>query len=383
MSYKRKCSNWIQSFIDFSLPRSAAPESYHFYAALFTLAAAVRRNIKIPDKELGSWECFPHLYIFFVGPPGTYKTTTMKFSRILLDRLDQLCSAPNQVSPAALLTRLVESKDNSVYVYAKEFSDLVSKQAGEQMYEFLTSMYDGDAKFEAMTISRGIEYAHEPCLNLFAATTPGFITNHMPETAIDGGLASRCIVVYEYEPRFRKLFFDKVVDIDDMKRIEELLVEDLIHISEMSGEFTFTDEAKEYAEKWNSKLEPNKMGRLAGYYNRKPKHVLSLAMLLTIARTDELVIDLGTFKQALAALDQIEPRMKDAFAGIGKNPYTADTRGIYKYIQERGEVNRKSVAKEFESSATPVILHNLIDGLVMSGSIKQLVKGNDIFLSVI
>jgi hypothetical protein len=129
--------------MEWTLPRSEAPESYIKWAGLFTLSSVLRRKVRIPKSILGSWECPPHLYVMFIAPPGeARKTTTMSYAIDLLDELPDIVKGPAVVTQASLLDKLVESEDSSVYLTAEEFSDLIMKSKGE-MFEFLTSMFDG------------------------------------------------------------------------------------------------------------------------------------------------------------------------------------------------------------------------------------------------
>jgi hypothetical protein len=227
----RKCDNWLRSFLDWTLPRMESPESYLLFSGLFCLSSVLRRRVFVEKEYLGGWECYPHMYIILVGPAGEVRKTTAMYQAIqLLSHVPTVMKGPNIVTQAALLAKLVESDDNAVYLTAKELSDLIMK-SGPEMYEFLTTMFDGDKTFESATISRGVEFIHSPCLNLIAATTPQWIAEGMPEQVIGGGFASRCIFLYEDKPRFKKLFFKDVVYPQELKTLEAHLIEDLKHIA--------------------------------------------------------------------------------------------------------------------------------------------------------
>jgi len=376
----RTHKNWLASFLNWALPRAESPESFHLFAGLFVLSSTVRRNIFIGKKYLGGWDCYPHLYVMFVGPPGAVrKTTTMRFAGELLDKVTFLVPAPSIVTQAALLKRLVENKESSVYVFAKEFSDLVMKSEHE-MYEFLTSLFDGDAKFESETISRGIEFAKDPCVNLLAATTPGWISSSMPESVIEGGFASRCIFIFEDQPRYKKMFFDDVSVPEDILSMKESLIKDLYHIGQIKGEFVLNDDAKDYMEKWYQEMKIPQGTKIASYYARKPTHVLKIAMLLHISRSDELVIELSDIKESLVILESVEKRMLEVFGGVGKNPFTADIKSILSFITDKQKVTKKEVLITYESSAPPSMLESLIDILIKTGRVLIKVEDNEVYL---
>lgn len=371
MEYQRKCNSFLQTFRDWNLPRSEVQESMIIWAGLFSLSTALRRRVWIPKTSgLGSWDCYPFLYLMFVAPPGMRKTTTLNYAAELFEGLPDLVQAPNACSQAALSERLSSSPDTSCYIISEEFSDLLLK-SGPEMYEFLTSAYDARKKFETSTISRGIEFIEKPCINMGAGTTPIWIANNMPESAIGGGFASRVLFLYENTLRKKTLFheYDMVLN----EKLKEDLTADLRHISKnVAGEFTLEKEAKEFTEAWYQSHMPEKAHpKLQGYYQRKHVHVLKTAMLYRVSYSDELILTTHDVRMALSILEStIEKNLALVFEGIGKNIYTFSMKDISKFIFEQGKVKRKHLLNSFKSVATPSMLGELIQGLIAMGEIE-------------
>lgn len=362
--------------MQYTLPRLESPESYILFSGLYSLSAAIRRKVVVPRSILGGWECSPHLYIMYVGPAGVVrKTTSMDQSTVLLEQVPVLMKGPNMASQASLLAKIIESDDNAVYITVTEMSDLIMK-SGPDMYAFLTSMFDGHKKFEATTISRGVELAERPCLNMIAATTPEWIIENMTEAVIGGGFASRCIFLFETESRFTKIFYDDVVHTENDNKIELDLVEDLKHISmNIQGEFKFGEKvAREYGIEWNleNTEKMKRGGKLASWYARKPTHMLKLAMLLQLAQSDELVLTEYHMSRATYILDNVEKRLREIFDGIGKNPYTLTTREVHKYIVENKKVERATLLRIFHASAEPHKFDELVEHLIAANMITVL-----------
>lgn len=376
----RKCSNWIETFIDWIGPLSEeAPENYILWSGLFTLAAVTKRKIKVPQSYLGRWECYPHLYIMLVGPPGFRKTTCARSASELLDEISGIEQAPDVSSVAALLTDLVNSEDCALYIISEEFSDLFGKSSGKEIYEFLTSMYDGKKKFKASTHVRGAEFAEQPCLNMLAATTPKWISENMPEDIIGGGFASRVIFIYEDRLRGKRLFYDNVFDKEKYDKLKKMLIDDLKHIAGISGEFKFSDDAKKFLEEWYQDMKQPKNPKLTGYYHRKPAHVMKLSMLLHIAYSDELVIDVNDVELALKILDRTEINMGRVFEGIGKNPHFYTTKEIIQYLAANGKTERSKLLQEFEAVDYPYKLDEIINGLLEMKLIKVISENGKIY----
>ena len=362
---QRKCPNWLNSFEKWVLPRVEAPNSFINWTGLFTLAATVKRKVYIGENTLGGWRAYPHLYVIFVAPPGFGKTTTVKFATGLLSQVADLRASPTFLSSAAMISTLVTAKDSAIYMVVEELGDLINK-TGLEMFEFLTSMYDGKQHIEATTISRGIEFVTKPTINMIAATTPQWVAANMPEALIGGGFASRVIFIYEDIRRTRQMYYKKVMAENNFAKLESDLLEDLVHISTIEGEFTIEDAALEYMEHWYSKIHTTEGAhvKLLGYLERKPTQIHKVAQLLHVAYSDDLILTIQDFKDAKALLERTEVTLPKVFAGVGKNTFAIDMDLILKFVKEKGTVKQEEIIREFQSNAEPRKLLELIQGLI-------------------
>jgi hypothetical protein len=208
----------------------------------------------------------------------------------------------------------------------------------------------------------------------------------MSESVIGGGFASRVIFVYEDEVRQRRMFYRKVLkeigpQLDEWKLALEA---DLAHINEtIAGDFDISEELEEWFEDWyisHAKDGRNKP-KLSGYYERRPAHIIKVAMLLHIAYSDDLVLNKTDFEMAIDIVTSIERNLPRVFESVGKNPYSADMGTILEYVVEKKRCTRSEIRREFSGSASPTTLEELVDGLVASElllfpSYDEVVDGN-------
>lgn len=380
--YERKCKNWLIDFGKWTLPRSEAPETFIFWTGLFTLAAVLKRRVFIPKRLLGSWSVAPNLYILFIAPAGrARKSTTANYTEELVDLIPSITKAPELITKEKLLERLVKSNDASMCVVSPEFGEFIAK-SGPSMFGFLTNMYDGKKKIDEDTFSRGANFAEKPCINLLGATTPEWVAENMSEAVIGGGFASRVIFIYEERVRRRKLFYDDL-NHDELDNIYRDLLSDLSHIAEnISGEYELDDEAKGFMSNWYETTADegdSASHKLSGYFERRPAHVLKVAMLLHAAKSDEMVLHREDFEQAIELVGQLEIKLPTVFQNVGKNPYIADIYHILDYITEKGEIHSEDVKRHFMHAATPSVLNDLLMGLAEAGYISVALKGMDSF----
>lgn len=373
--YERKCKNWLTDFGRWTLPRSEAPETFIFWTGLFTLASALRRHVEIPKTLFGSWSASPNLYILFIAKAGkARKSTTANYSEELIDELGHITKSPELITKESLLTTLVKSDDSAMSILAPEFGEFMVK-SGPEMYGFLTNMFDGKRKITASTLSRGVEFAERPCVNLLGATTPEWVAENMPASVIGGGFASRVIFIFEERVRRRQLYYESL-DYDALEKIRLNLVSDLDHIARnINGEFRIEEDAKEFMEQWyhdHADAPSDSDANLAGYFERKPAHIHKVAMLVHIAYSDELVLNIGDFKQAIKLLEQVETKLPDTFQAIGRNPYTLDLKNMVEWVKAKGRVTERELKRKFYSvAARPEDLDALIKSAIDLGSIHM------------
>lgn len=378
--YKRKCTNWIQSFKDWVMPRCESSEKLILWTAVWTIAAAVRRRIYIPRTSgLGGWDCYPYQYTMFVAPPGMRKTTTVGFAIDLLETIPDFPQSPTFITQTALVQELIKSEDCSLYLTMEEFGDLIIK-GGKEMYEFLTSMYDGKKRIRMNTAGRGLELATNPTINLLAGTTPRWIAKNLDESLIGGGFASRVLWVYENNLRWKKLWYEEA-EIKKAMAHQEKLTADLIHISGLAGEFKVTDECKKKSEEWYNDIEKNYKGfKFEGYINRKHVQALKIAMCLRLAYTDELILEWEDFRNGIVLLESIESQLGKVFSGIGKNTYSVELQDILGVIQSHKSIAETELRQAFKDAAEPNKLTELIEGLLLMGLVERKSKDGKTYL---
>lgn len=374
--YERKCENWLKGFLDWTVPRSQAPESVLLWTGLFTMAAAIRDHVFIPKKLLhGNWECYPHLYILFVSPPGVInKTTTIAFSEDLLDQIDGLEQPPENISSASLVEFLSKSKNKSVHIIADEFPMLIQK-SGNIMYETLTRLFDRKKKFGEGTISRGINFLTSPCANMIAGANPEWVADAMPETYIASGFGSRVVPIYEQKARKYKMFNDK--ETHDQQKFDDLgikLVDDLNWIANnVFGEFDIEEDAMNFMESWYQREPTGPKGsdtKMRGYYVRRPAYVLKLAMLFHLTYSDTLVLSKVDLEFGINSMKAIEPKVQQTFQQSGKNKYVRVMANILKFVEEKQKVPKDELFETFKPDAEPLKLQELVEGLIVTGRIK-------------
>lgn len=381
--YERKCKDWLQTWIEWVAPLTEAPETYITWTGLFVLSSALRQRVWFPKKYLGKWEIAPNLYILFVAPSGKRKTTAADQARELIDEIPGITQGPDIPSKEFLFSTITKSPDFSMSVNAGEWGEFISK-SGPDMYSFLTNAYDRKKRLSAGTHIRGVELAEKPVINIIGATTPEWIADNMTQSVIGGGFASRVIWVVEPDVARRQMFYRKIIakyGEGYFETLKQNLLTDLTHIANnIAGEFELdSEETEDWFEEWYQatagKVDDKK---LTSYFERKPAHILKVAMLLHCAHSDNLTMTRTDIEQAKKILAFTEKNMPLALKSVGKNPYTADIDSIAEYIKNKGPVKQWQILSNFYGAAPPNVLKELLLSVVDQDKAVMTLQGTDI-----
>lgn len=327
---RRHFSDWLQAYLEYT-EYSEAPAVFHFWAGVHTVAGALRRKTWI---EMGYFQWYPNFYIIFVAPPGIVsKSTTLRIGQNLLRQLKGIHFGPEAITWQALVTHLAESTEgiplangtfmpmSALSIASGEFGTFLNPHDRE-MVDILVALWDGQTGiFEKKTKTSGHDRIENPWLNIAACTTPAWIQGNFPEYLIGGGFTSRCIFVYASKKR-RFIAYPSMEMPKAFKDLENKLVEDLRTLSLLTGEFHLTPEAvawgTEWYEKHYAKTDNILAGeRFAGYWARKQTHMHKLAMILSAAQGNDLIISAKHLESAEKILTVNERDMPHVFSAIG------------------------------------------------------------------
>jgi hypothetical protein len=341
-------SDWINAYLDYA-KNSEAPKHMHFWVAVSAVAGALRRKVWI-DQAYFRW--YPNFYICLVAPPGIVsKSTTADVGMRLLRQLPDIKFGPDIVTWPALVEAFADSTMAFEYqgayhpmsamtLESSEFGNLLDPQ-DKQMVDLMVSLWDGkQGAFKKETKHSGKDTIENPWINMIACTTPSWIAQNFPEYMIGGGFTSRTIFVYAEEKARMIAYPSRIVDRADLDKQAADLVTDLCRIGELVGEFKLTEAAYKWGEEWYARHYAAKHShldrdRFGGYLARKQTHIHKLAMVLSAAMGDSLIIDAEHLAIADSMVTDLEPDMAKVFAKIGKTDTAIYAERLLAYVATR------------------------------------------------
>lgn len=332
----RHFDNWLRSYIAYTSD-SEAPDDFHFWSGVWAVAGALRRRVYINMRKF-QWT--PNFYIVLVAPPGiATKSTAARAAWRLLEKVPNVHFGPPSMTWQALTDSLasaiehLETIDRAgevLFVPMSCLNILVSelgtflKPQDSALMDVLTDLWDGQvSQWGHKTKTTGQIDIKNPWLNVIGCTTPSWLRTNFPEHLIGGGLTSRVVFVYGNAKRKLVPFPDADIPEPVYYDLEKKLIEDLIEISTLQGEYHLTSEARQWGAAWYEKHwqtdRPVHMAsdRYEGYLARKQTHMMKLAIILAAAQSNTLEITRENLEHAEQILTASEPHMMKVFESIG------------------------------------------------------------------
>lgn len=378
----RNFDNWLVEYMQYT-SGSEAPDLFHFWTGVSTLAAVLQRKVWI-DERIFQWT--PNFYIVFVGPPGIVtKSTTIGVGLDLLEEIPGVRIGPSSMTWQGLTDALAEAfvevpMDDAYYPMAcvtcsvGELGTFLRPQDRE-LVDVLTALWDGQkVPWRRRTSAKGEKIIANPWINVIAATTPAWLRDNVPDAMIGGGLTSRIVFVYGEEKRKFLAYPSDAVSETDFERQRQLLIEDLCHIAEIKGEYKLTEDAKAWGRSWYEKhwsTRPAHMAsdRFSGYIARKQTHIHKLAIVLAAAQRSDLTIDKRDLTIANDMMTGLEADMHKVFESIGVAEETKAVREILTIVKAFNGVPKIELwrhcmtmmsAKEFDEAVEAAVRANYL-----------------------
>lgn len=392
----RKLKNWITSYVEYASV-TEAPDRMHFWAGVGTIAGALRRKVWI---DMIRYQWYPSFYIIFVAPPGVVsKTTTAGMAIELLKEIPGINFGPDIITWPALVQSFAASGESFQYkddwypmsamtLVAGELGNLINPQDRDMLNLYIT-LWDGVKRLDKTTKTSGNDSIEAPWINMLGCTTPHWIADNMPSATIGGGFTSRCIFVYADAKKRFVPYVDEVVSKNNtaMKR-------DLIHDLEcmatnMTGSYIITEEARKwgrtwYENFWTDVTDEVSSQMLEGYAARKQTHLHKTAMVLSAARSDNLVIDAEDLILADLMLKDLEPDMIRVFSRIGRTEDSLHAETLLEFVKKKGSVSYEEAYQHIHFAFPDFhAFEGIISGLIRAGYIVNILRGGFFWLEYV
>lgn len=347
--------NWIDAYLKYT-ENSEPPYSFRLWTAIATIGAALERKVYI------NWDgaMYANMFIVLVARAGrARKGTAMRPAERMLRDLGVNLAAESMtrealikrmsslsMTPSAKLGTIDIQMDSAMTIFSEEWTVFIGYQNTILMAD-LCNLYDCKSNWRYETKTSGTFEIPNVWLHMFAGTTPELILSTLPTDSVGGGLTSRTIFVCE--PDKEKVVLLPLKTEAELK-LHEQLMSDLRQIHQLSGLFKMTESFINIYIPWRLKHEANppfKDTPLEAYSQRRVTHFFKLAMVLNVARTDDMILMDDDARHAITILERTERNMPMAFRGMGKANNAEIMNRLMLTIQSKGKTTVRELTKLF------------------------------------
>lgn len=227
-------------------------------------------------------------------------------------------------------------EESTALVWAPELpmmfggSDVVTRSTAI----WLTDVYEGKKEHQHTTRSGGHQKYANHVINFFGSTAPDWLEK-LPEEMVGGGFTGR---IHFITASARKKAIAWPVPGLREAQLAQPLFDDLVHISHLFGEMKTTPEAHQLFTDWyeidlaKRKLSAQEF-RAKPYFERLHDHAMKLAMVYSLAESDDLLVSRDHLKQAIKDVENVMTNIKYAISTLGSTDFFKLSERVYQMIE--------------------------------------------------
>lgn len=353
----RNYPNFLDAYMEYHRDQFV-PDKFHYWTGISVIGGAIERKAYLPwSKHLNF---YPNLYILLVAKPAIGKSSVINpgvgMLKEVSNRMDSsgVKFIPSQVTEAKLIELMRHAttyndgsnivKQCAGYYFASEASACLKDLYGG-FIATITSFYDCDAHWEKATVGMGDETYNlvNICFNLIAGCTFDYLGKLITDDNIMGGFASRLTYVIQNEVVKRDSPFQNRGISSGNKIEREKLVQDLVAINSLTGQFTANEEFKARWEAWFPRFDAERQAlpseKLQALMARKSTTALKLCMILSASESNDLVLKAHHWDRAMELTNEVEKDLPGMLReGKSKDVHTQDglNQAIFKLLLQFG-----------------------------------------------
>lgn len=346
---------------------SEAPLAYHVFCAIAGIAATVNRRVFF---NMGNFRLFLPFGILILGPSGIKKTSAADIIIGIINEMQLTPVYAEKLTPEALIDAMKGGNATGL-VYAPEMTVLISRQRYmESIIPLLTRFMDSPDIWKSGTIMRGKASLTDVAITCVMCSTLDWFIKNTPESIFGGGFIARNVMVLQ-EASARMIALPQPSD----QRLRERLIIQLATMHESLGEMTLSDATYATHQEWYDNDKKTRLVEheiLETYYQRKPQHLLRIAMCLHLSTCKDMIVCLSCWERALKLLTWTERFLPSLAGKMFKTAWGEDQEVIVRKIRGvGGTIGHSDLVRKMQYKMAAAGTRNIISSLKESGIIKE------------
>ena len=390
---------WYKSFVEATFPHTEAPKNYLLWSAFSVLGGALKNHVYFKD---GLFTLYPNQYIILTGPPSIGKGTAINYAWSLVK--DGKAAYPlantisDRVTAPRILQRIAEGwplppavstggqvitslREYTCTLFSTELRVLIT--ASDWMLEFLCESWDRNS-YDYDTKNQGSSIIKNMCTSLIGGTVPDYIRGMEKDvdSSVAGGFSSRCLFIFE-DKKSKELPFAEPIE-DNAKSFDlyQKLKEDLIYIAQnLRGQYKMNVDADIAFRNFYPSISPlpDDSDAMLNFKGRMKAHIIKIAMVLSAASKDDLVITGSNIKDAIFLIDSIRRQLDRVFRGMGSSRLADATGRVQLCIEKYSMVTRRELLRALHRHIMPDDLDRVLMILESIGAVSIIKHGTTVY----
>lgn len=368
--------SWLDLLVS-STNELESPKRFFWWSGAACISAIVKKAVWL-DKF--SYKLYPNIYVLLVSAKsGLRKGLPVDYAKSIVERVNntRIISGRNSVQGVIkdLSQQLTVTKpgeptmiysDAQAFLCAPELDSFMVKD--EQGLSILTDLYnthEHNKEWKNSLKSSPVESLKNPCITFLAASNEALLEGLIKDKDIEGGFVARTIIVHESIKRMsNSLMFrpQNLVSRDD-------LAEGLKRLNQAKGPFEIPHEVRVSYDTWYKSLDEFQADDKTGTMERIGDHVLKVAMLISLAKSNDLIINMETLEESIDVCQASVVGTRKTTMGVGRAE-SADAAGrVLKILLVQPEfmIERSKLLRLLKNDVNVMMLNMVLDDLGDNG----------------
>ena len=338
---------WLSDYLEY-VKDIRSPLVYHKWVGLSIISATIGRKVYL---QLGHFQTVPNIYVILLGPSGLGKGNALAPARELLFQT-KVVLAPNSTTREGFLSYMLDKESiingksyNNMMILATELGSFLKDQ-DRQFRRDLTGLYDCEIEgFLSQTKTVPSVELKNPGVTLLGATTPDDLLHIFPASEYRLGMLGRCIMVFADQTRKVPL-----IPPNPDKKLALKLSNQLRATQKIIGTMKFSATGElAFAAIQQTKTRRYIHSVFEGFAARRHIHILKVAMLLSLIRSNRMLIDGLDLEEAEELIAEVEVDMEVPFLLRGRNKHGRIMEDIVRYVLRNTEKKKQTTRSEIAS----------------------------------
>lgn len=372
---------WVEEVLE-ATKEAETPRSFIRWGAYAAISAVIKDQVFL-DKFY--YKLYPNIFVLLVAESGLRKGFAADLSKKLASPIDnnRIISGRNSIqaiiqdlSTAYTRPKKAPMTKSHGFIVSGELSTTFVEDP--HTFTILTDLYDSHYHSEGWKYTlkgSGVQTLKDICVTMLGAINPPLFKSMITKKDITGGFIARTIIVEETKRALKNPLTKKPeIDLDYTK-----LTPRLKEISEINGQFQWSEEARLAYESWYEDFNPEKMDDKTGTANRIHDQILKVAMLHSLARDNCLILLKEDLDESMHMLDAAIKTATELNRGAGQSDFGPKILIVLEALMtsKGNKVSRSFLLRKYWSDFTHLELDVIIGTLEKAKAIQVFKRGRD------